>query len=149
MTMKPSEPCCSCFSDLERLKGERDKLLADWREQDEALQRIDAATGVDGTVACPNDVADHVDLALEDERQQRAALSSKGERDWQPIESAPKDGTAVLLTGDAPLCVGPFIGVWDADPEYPETWATGNCRTAASAITHWQALPPPPEKPKP
>jgi hypothetical protein len=60
----------------------------------------------------------------------------RGERQWQPMATAPKDGTPILLTGDAPLCVGPFIGAWDADPEYPDTWATGNCRTCASAVKH-------------
>jgi hypothetical protein len=39
------------------LRGELQRLLADWREQDEALQAIFGACGVDATIACPNDVA--------------------------------------------------------------------------------------------
>ena len=60
---------------------------------------------------------------------------------WQPIETAPRDGTRILLYFPAMdkgerIFAGPFahgmwqIGVWFARPPNP---------------THWQPLPPPPE----
>jgi hypothetical protein len=60
--------------------------------------------------------------------------------EWQPIETAPKDGSFVLVTsekwfGDCDVA-GWHFGMWriSADPEscpiYP---------------THWMPLPPPPE----
>lgn len=61
--------------------------------------------------------------------------------DWQPIESAPRDGTTVLL----------FAPGWDA----PKTgWTYGkdewqdcpySVARADYAPTHWQPLPPPPQ----
>ena len=80
-------------------------------------------------------------------------------RDWKPIESAPKDGTPVLLA-----CAGyksMTVGFW-ADPvEYEgeaEGWTLemndpaidpfsaaywGGC-SECSDPTHWMPLPPPP-----
>lgn len=40
------------------------KLLAAWREQDEALQEIHGATGFDALVTCPADVTEAVVKAL-------------------------------------------------------------------------------------
>jgi hypothetical protein len=48
---------------------------------------------------------------------------------WRPIESAPKDGTRVLL--------------WDGRRQHVDWWNHGWWNT--SRPTHWQPLPPPPE----
>ena len=61
---------------------------------------------------------------------------------WQPIETAPKDGTAVLVSE------GRFIHCVEWNDEY-EWWAVddnklGPFRLRGTAPTHWQPLPPPP-----
>lgn len=34
---------------------------------------------------------------------------------WKPIESAPKDGTNILLWE---VCIGPYIGYWEPDEDH-------------------------------
>jgi hypothetical protein len=56
--------------------------------------------------------------------------------EWQPIETAPKDGTKVLIVDDdgvvdvAAYLIGKRYGYWDT-----ETFC---------CPTHWMPLPPPP-----
>lgn len=68
--------------------------------------------------------------------------------EWQPIETAPKDGTPVLLTiAGRPLepdedahCA---VGRWSDDAWGEEDW----CMDAGdfwSGATHWMPLPEPP-----
>ena len=57
---------------------------------------------------------------------------------WRPIESAPKDGTQVLLVDDAPTPEA-VIGYWDENTDWrhvPGEWPL--------SPTHWQPLPAPP-----
>lgn len=72
---------------------------------------------------------------------------------WLPIETAPRDGTWVLLAGgrmddgwygsldEPPVAVGFFVGVGGA-------WAVanwdGDWRTFYEQPTHWTPLPAPP-----
>lgn len=80
--------------------------------------------------------------------------------DWQPIETAPKDGTAVLVTsaGFGMLVrVGCFVPVnlrREVDPKEEAWWMTlSNGRLDALAApvvtgmrpTYWQPLPDPPQ----
>lgn len=54
--------------------------------------------------------------------------------DWQPIESAPKDGTRVLLWIEPTKIAMPFMwgnGRWHGD-DFPLNMATA---------THWMPLP--------
>lgn len=68
-----------------------------------------------------------------------AALAA---HEWQPIETAPRDGTWLLL-----WCDWPFVGKW-ADKGKR---ASGNWTEDADSInpiygaTHWQPLPDPPK----
>lgn len=59
--------------------------------------------------------------------------------DWQPIETAPRDGTRVLLfRGEWMESMG--IGYWSNDwMEF--TMVGGECFPGP---THWMPLPPPP-----
>lgn len=71
---------------------------------------------------------------------------------WQPIETAPKDGTAILLSNER--------GAWMAkyDPVYPSGYRPENPwfslmlnhdhmrKGKPCAPTHWMPLPPPPTK---
>lgn len=60
---------------------------------------------------------------------------------WQPIETAPKGRSAVLLYESETEGLGPFIGYWSGVQWLPLTvsarWET--------RPTHWQPLPAPPE----
>jgi len=74
--------------------------------------------------------------------------------EWQPIETAPKDGTVILLwdpSGETPWVVamwsaddrpfvnefGPFVWLVGANPRYSE-------RIAENVPTHWMPMPEPP-----
>jgi hypothetical protein len=69
--------------------------------------------------------------------------------EWQPIETAPKDGTRILLY--AKDCA--FTGAWRAGPRYFNHWSAKIIEAAATwrlddgsayAATHWMPLPEPP-----
>jgi hypothetical protein len=72
---------------------------------------------------------------------------------WQPIETAPRDGTRVLLWHPRALARGEnvIVGWWLID----DWWTSHNCwlndRDPDSdfdlAPTHWQPLPSPPTGP--
>jgi len=79
--------------------------------------------------------------------------------EWQPIETAPKDGTWVLLSGG-----GIYYG-WDGDtiptavvgqytdylnggttnPHWQFAWYDGGYYGEYASPTHWMPLPPPPD----
>jgi hypothetical protein len=73
--------------------------------------------------------------------------------EWRPIETAPQDGTWVMVY--SPSFVGPFIGrpIRPADPADPKTiWESywgGDCWARGSnySFTHWMPLPLPPRIP--
>jgi hypothetical protein len=86
--------------------------------------------------------------------------------EWQPIETAPTDGTEVLLAirgvNDGPHWV--HIGWYEVHDPFPwrfidtfDLTPTGCCERAeddrtpvngakAESVTHWMPLPPPPEQ---
>lgn len=63
--------------------------------------------------------------------------------EWQPIETAPKDGSEILIAraGD---CVDLAYWVGEMDKAWP--WAVNGGQTAMAADwpTHWMLLPDPP-----
>ena len=66
----------------------------------------------------------------------------EGMAGWQPIETAPKDGQAILVT-DGMNC---YCVEWDEEFDW---WTVddnklGPFRLRGSAPTHWRELPPPP-----
>ncbi len=65
---------------------------------------------------------------------------------WQPIDTAPKDGTWVLLTGGhAAEPTGPcVVGFWDRDDWAYAHW-DGSWYSIYEAPTHWMPLPEPPK----
>lgn len=69
---------------------------------------------------------------------------------WKPIETAPKDGTEVLLywplEGLGDLHSKIKIGSWHSDAW---GWQDRFCRSYTDAPTHWQPLPDPPKPRKP
>lgn len=64
--------------------------------------------------------------------------------EWLPIETAPKDGTQVLLYHRR---YGTIRGAWrNTGDEYGECWAGTYMMPGLTEIqpTHWQPLPQPP-----
>lgn len=62
---------------------------------------------------------------------------------WLPIESAPRDGSFVLLTDNrCKPCW--LIGQWKMDRWWGQRTPSGKSIIWANA-THWQPLPPPPD----
>ena len=68
--------------------------------------------------------------------------------DWQPIETAPKDGTRILGYGDVGLESTPMAATvvfidpnnyWRCDPNEASEYDYERC-----TLTHWMPLPPPP-----
>ena len=59
---------------------------------------------------------------------------------WQPIASAPRDGTRVLLWDRV---VGVLHAWWDGR-EWVHSWDSEPI-PGQDALTHWQPLPAPPE----
>lgn len=65
--------------------------------------------------------------------------------EWQPIETAPKDGTHILLYSDQDV----LEGYWcDGRKRFIETGycfvGCGCCADSLTPPTHWMPLPPPP-----
>ena len=58
---------------------------------------------------------------------------------WQPIETAPKDRTPVLLWD---LVVGVLVARWDG-AAWPHYWDSETI-PGQDELTHWRPLPPPP-----
>lgn len=56
--------------------------------------------------------------------------------EWQPIETAPKEGALVLLWIEG----GVEIGFWNG-----KTWDDGNFYDDIGTPTHWMPLPEPPK----
>ena len=69
-------------------------------------------------------------------------LAGETEPQWRPIESAPRDGTAILVADDEG-----DIDIVSYDkryPSYPWTMKDGLDAIANQAPTHWLPIPPPP-----
>lgn len=67
---------------------------------------------------------------------------------WQPIETAPKDGTwMIIFVADSPLYANPFMARWDKRPG--GGWWAGfdgyGEDDLVRAPTHWMPLPEPPK----
>lgn len=60
--------------------------------------------------------------------------------EWQPISTAPKDGSDVLLFwGDSDLDIS--VGRWIAPKGFIEHWCKGGNWTPGDDPTHWMPLP--------
>ena len=67
--------------------------------------------------------------------------------DWQPIETAPKDGTSILVCDKGHYY--PFVAEWNEQEKY---WRSTSCIDQYFGIadaTHWMPLPEPPSKDAP
>lgn len=69
--------------------------------------------------------------------------------EWQPIDSAPRDGTLILVSNGEDVGVAGFVNnrfcwakgagwAWEGDGDY------GGLADCDWTLTHWQPLPEPP-----
>jgi hypothetical protein len=58
--------------------------------------------------------------------------------EWQPIETAPKDGAEILVIDKAQQC---WLSMWNRKTEMWESDYLDNLK----GLTHWMPLPAPPE----
>jgi hypothetical protein len=68
--------------------------------------------------------------------------------EWQPIETAPKDGTPILLWHDDRDGFLPVVALWHAEEWRVASQFGGYCPGRCSEVllaTHWMALPEPPQ----
>ena len=66
--------------------------------------------------------------------------------EWQPIETAPKDGTTILIYSAVPL---PFVTDVQWHNGYFclfDPYADEHNQPIVVGITHWMPLPPPPKE---
>lgn len=61
--------------------------------------------------------------------------------DWQPMDTAPKDRTQILLWNGAYIAIGEWLPEGYFEDHEPARWFPIN------EPTHWQPLPEPPSKP--
>lgn len=73
--------------------------------------------------------------------------------EWQPIATAPKDGTRIFVMGAPPEWLFPIVVEWDdlLDNGCSAWWRHSDPSLDAlygvdSSITHWRPLPPPPQE---
>lgn len=96
---------------------------------------------------------DHYDGLVDAYYAIAAAIRSAGPQ-WQPIESAPKDGTVIDLWCRAPgLSAGParVPDCWYSDGRwwrYDNEHGDDQCRSRVHNATHWMPLPAPPAPPE-
>lgn len=67
-----------------------------------------------------------------------ASVARSGLTEWQPIETAPKDGTSILLF--EPPELGRFVGYWNT----PRQAFAAVLSVKERQPTHWMPLPHPP-----
>lgn len=75
---------------------------------------------------------------------------SEGTNGWQPIETAPKDGTHILVYGDYYGGSRRYVAFWEVAADiYGDQWSCGAPDEQGfydyAEPTHWQPLPPPPQ----
>lgn len=68
---------------------------------------------------------------------------------WQPIDTAPKDGTRVLIAHEGVVDIAEFVATTASQPEPHWLVVQFNCYEFAEIVspdeaTHWMPLPKPP-----
>lgn len=67
------------------------------------------------------------------------------EPEWQPIETAPRDGTLVLLYVGRFAVDGFYLLHWEPKAGAAGAWVDDSGRGLVGEPTHWMSLPEPPK----
>ena len=62
---------------------------------------------------------------------------------WQPIETAPKDGTSILICTEG--MKSPWSARWEKMRRVPDRWVSAGIGAVPFDPSFWQPLPTPPE----
>lgn len=105
--------------------------VAESRQHESDLREAAVAYGTTQDIADSfKDDAEHYDLCLRALAQVRAA-------EWQPIETAPKDGTWIMVIAATAKEPRPwFVRMEEGD------WVNQRNIVVPQLFTHWQPLPP-------
>ena len=136
------EECADHIEKLEKQLAERDAALARCVEAlSVAEQEIFQLSGED----IENEIINSVIRPLVSSLPASAQATAKVQQ-WQPIETAPKDGTNILLVNRAGNVA---TGLWQGNGEYEGWWLRGGNRPNTFFNHHygpsyWMPLPEPP-----
>lgn len=97
-------------------------------DRDSEAVRLEQSADLDFIANAPSDIS--------------TLIKAVRERDWQPIETAPKNGTPVLIWSFGP---GVESGYWDTY-KVPKGWVAQDASTPR-APSFWMPLPQPPLAP--
>jgi hypothetical protein len=113
------------------MRDEIEKLAARWRE--EAVDSMPDPAALKTLVRCARELE---------------AILAAGEGGWRSMDSAPRDGTFVLLWVPADERSDGYceVGSWVRSAGY---WDIGTSHQPDSMFTHWHAEPPPPPQEPP
>jgi hypothetical protein len=75
--------------------------------------------------------------------QDAPVIGHPGFGEWRPIETAPKDGTSIIVMDDRVKDLA-AVASWDADEPSRAKWATIDGGYHQDRFTHWMPLPPVP-----
>lgn len=64
---------------------------------------------------------------------------------WNTIDTAPKDGSNLLLAHASRINPGVFTGSWDASIREWRVYTNDGWADVESSPTHWMQLPEPPD----
>ena len=108
----------------------------------------------DGVIVTEPHVTRYMQAEIDELRAAVKSLAKDAEaRDWQPIETAPKDGTAVLVSPGTWSDRSASIAKWKSDkyakkprPYWSRDDDLGRVTLSRERqTTHWMPLPPPPQ----
>lgn len=131
---KPGTPllCSGCLHNREAFTALRERLAAVEAERDEAIRVRDNALH-----GFADQTADRIEKRKRAE-QAETSLAAARERNWQPIETAPKDGTHMLMYRKS---TGIDEAWWKGDGWGGRSW----WYPQSDQPTHWMPLPEPPD----
>ncbi len=102
-------------------------------------QARDAISRMIENGSCPESIAPHIDTILD-------LLDKEIDGGWQPIETAPRDGTEILLTDGVSFLVASWDYYDGFTGGYYGAYYEVSEHSRLNTATHWMPLPKPPAK---
>lgn len=89
-----------------------------------------------------------IEALIAERDQLRSAVADAVQRQWQPIETAPKDGSHVLVSDGFRVSLGGWVRDIDYGADYEGQlgmagWWAVDLGPNGDKPTHWQPFPPP------
>lgn len=125
---------------LEQAADEIERLRAAIAAQQDGAEVEALKHDIERHIKIGSDLANQLSVAMGENARLQAAMT------WQPINTAPKDGTTILVC-DATHMDSQKIVFWDVDPKSPPGfhWFVEDAGAYhEKAFTHWKPLDPQP-----